>query len=507
MKIRAFILLMSFLLAIKPAFSQNEPVAQDGTGSFGMPKGADYSRWSAGLTFGVSHLLGDLLKGSQNNNRYLEQALVKPVYGLQVNYQLTHSIGLRGRFLRSSFAGNDVDIIDRDGNTVQFPGQAPDPKEWAVRFESPLTEGTLEMTYNFGNISFLSRNKNFHFVACLGLGTYNFDAKVYADSAFATDSLIRKSGKISELMIPFGLGFKYKIKNVDLGLSVDYRRTFTDKMDATVRQFSENDSYVMLNLGINYNFGNKRKPMEWVNPLEIVYNDISDIKAKVEVISGDKDNDGVSDLFDKDNSTPEGSKVYGDGTAVDTDGDGVIDSQDADPFTPKGVQVDQNGAEIDTDKDGVPDSKDLEPNTGNGSLVNHQGITLAKAGEFGKDGAGINGNKGSDGKDGAGYLPSVFFNLGSATITTAYQDRLLLVARVLKANPALKIKVIGNCDIIGSVDENIKLGQRRADNVKNHLVKQYGIDPARISSETKGKGEPMASNLNNMNRRVDFVVE
>jgi len=504
MKPRAFILLLLLPGLISTAYSQDQPTTEGSTGAFGMPKGGDYARWSVGATFGVSHMLGDLLKGAQNNNRYLEQGLARPSYGIQANYQLTHSIGIRARALRSSFAGNDVDIIDRDGNTVQFPGQSPDAKEWAVRYETPLTEGTLEMTYTFGNISFLSRNKNFHFVASLGLGTYNFDAKVYADSAFAKDSLIRKSGNISEMMIPIGLGFKYKIKNVDLGLAVDYRRTFTDKMDATVRLFSENDSYLMLNLGINYNFGSKRKPMEWVNPLEIVYNDISDMKAKMDVISGDKDNDGVSDLFDKDNSTPEGSKVYGDGTAVDTDGDGVIDSQDTDPFTPKGVTVDQNGTEIDTDKDGVPDSKDLEPNTGNGSLVNHQGITLAKAGEFGKDGIGTSG---ANGKDGAGYLPSVFFNLGSAKININYQDRLLLVAKVLQANAGLKIKVVGNCDITGSVDENIKLGQRRADNVKDHLVKQYGIDPSRISTITKGKGEPMASSLDNMNRRVDFIIE
>ena len=40
----------------------------------------------------------------------------------------------------------------------------------------------------------------------------------------------------------------------------------------------------------------------------------------------------------------------------------------------------------------------------------------------------------------------------------------------------MKIKVIGNCDVQGGADENIKLGQRRADSVKSQLVKQYGID-------------------------------
>jgi OOP family OmpA-OmpF porin len=242
--------------------------------------------------------------------------------------------------------------------------------------------------------------------------------------------------------------------------------------------------------------------MEWVNPMEIVYNDMADMKEKIDIISGDKDKDGVSDLFDKDNSTAEGTKVYGDGTTVDTDGDGIADGKDADPFTPKGAKVDANGAEMDTDGDGVADSRDLEPSTGAGSLVNFQGITIAKPGDFGKDGVG-----GANGKNGTGFLPSVFFDLNSATIKNINYDRLLVIAKVLKANPDLKLKVTGNCDARGNEDQNLKLGQRRADNVKDHLVKQYGIDPARITTESKGEKEPMATTLNPMNRRVDFAIE
>jgi dipeptidyl-peptidase-4 len=37
-------------------------------------------------------------------------------------------------------------------------------------------------------------------------------------------------------------------------------------------------------------------------------------------------------------------------------------------------------------------------------------------------------------------------------------------------------------------------------------VKEFGIDAARLSTESKGETEPMASKLNAMNRRVDFSV-
>lgn len=465
----------------------------------GLPRPSDYDRLSAGVNFGLCHLFSDVLFGSGgNNNRYLQQGLFKPVIGLNVHYQLSHSIGLRARGLSTSFAGYDVEKLPDDTGKVRLTG---------IKFSSPVKEGSLELTYNFGNISFLNRNKNFHFVTTLGIGLFNFSTEVKRDSA--DDKLIRTSGNISEIMIPMSFGFKYNVNKVSVGVAFEYRKTFSDNVDATEKEFSETDNYAMVNLGINYSIGKKNKPMEWVNPLEVVYNDLADMKEKVDIISGDKDNDGISDLFDKDNNTPQGSKVYGDGTAVDTDGDGIIDMNDADPFSPKGSQVDANGQEIDTDADGVPDSRDLEPNTSPGTVVNFQGLSIAKPGEFAANGGlnGRDGTSGTSGVSGTGYLPSVFFDLGSSQVKAVYHDRLLTIARALKANPNANLRITGNCDVSGGSDENMKLGQRRAEGVKEHLVKQYGINSSRIRTESKGKNEPEATGLNAMNRRVDFSLE
>lgn len=501
MKFKSLLCLLLISISL-PSFAQT---TSSSSTNYGLPKKSDYDRWSVGLTVGGSYLLGDLLKGGQNNGRFLKDAIAKPAFGLQVHNQLTHSIGLRARGIISTFQGSDVEYLDSNYKSVEFPGSGgPSTKEWAVTYESPMYEGALEMTYNFGNISFLNRNKNFHMVATLGIGFFNFDAEVKSDSS--NSILLRKSGKITEIMIPMSLGFKYKINKFDVGLALDYRKAFTDNVDATVKTYSEFDNYLMLTAGVNYTFGKKNKPMEWVNPMEVVYNDLADMKEKIDILSGDKDKDGVSDLFDKDNNTAEGSKVYGDGTAIDSDGDGVIDSKDSDPFTAKGAKVDANGQEMDTDGDGVADSRDLEPSTGAGSLVNFQGVTIAKAGEFGADGVG-SGSNGANGKNGTGFLPSVFFDLGSATIKPNFNDRILVIAKVLQANPKIKVKITGNCDVRGNETENAKLGQRRADNVKNHLIKQYGIDASRLSTESKGEKEPMATSLNPMNRRVDFSVE
>ncbi len=493
------------MLLVSSTLLQAQQSSSQTTTTYGLPKPKDYDRWSVGVALGLTHLEGDLLNGSPNNNRLLEQAEVNFGYGLQVHRQLSHSIGLRVRGYISKFTGRDHDFLDTLGN-IYDPGVNPPSttssskyKDTPERYQSPLMEGILDMTYNFGNISFLDRNKNFHFIATLGIGVFNFNGKVYADTF--PERLLRTSGNITELMIPMSLGFKYKISKVDVGLAFEYHRTFSDMVDVTRRSLSEYDHYIMLNLGINYTFGKKNKPMEWVNPMQIVYNDLNDMKEKIDVLSGDKDNDGVGDLFDKDNSTPEGTKVYGDGTAVDTDGDGIPDSKDADPFTAKGAKVDANGKESDIDADGVADSKDLEPNTEPGALVNFQGVTIPVGASGGN---GVNGNNGNNG---TGYLPSLFFDLGSAMIKPVYYDRILVIAKVLKTNPSLKLRISGNCDIRGNEALNKKLGQKRADAIKKHLVEQYAVDASRITTETKGKEDPAANKLNAMNRRVDFSIE
>ena len=500
-------LLLAFCL-----FITGTTFAQTTTGG-GLPNKKDFDRMSIGLKLGVTHLNGDLLSGPQNNSRMLDELNFNLGYGLMFNYQLTHSIGLRASGMLSKFESYDKEYLyNSKGTWLPFNAANPNaPTTFGLfpdKYESNMYEAALEMTYNFGNISFLNRNKNFHMVATIGAGLFHFDGDVTLDGTSniisGTDtvkagSVLRSSGSSSELMIPLSLGFKYKIGKIDLGLAMEYRKTFTDNVDATVKTYSEYDSYYMLNAGVSYTLGKKSKPMEWVNPMEVVYNDIADLKEKVNILSGDKDKDGVSDLFDKDNATPEGTKVYGDGTTVDTDGDGVADSKDADPYTAKGAKVDANGQEVDTDGDGVADSKDLEPATESGSLVNFQGITIAKPGQHGKD--GVNGSNGS------GYMPSIFFDLGSATVKSVYNDRIFVIAKMMKTNPSVNITITGNCDVTGSDNENQRLGARRAENVKEILVKSFGIDGSRITTETKGSKDPVAVKLNSMNRRVDFSVK
>jgi outer membrane protein OmpA-like peptidoglycan-associated protein len=51
----------------------------------------------------------------------------------------------------------------------------------------------------------------------------------------------------------------------------------------------------------------------------------------------------------------------------------------------------------------------------------------------------------------------------------------------------------------------MELGQRRADAVKDYLVENYGIDPNRIETLSKGKSEINSPRFN-INRRVDVLI-
>jgi outer membrane protein OmpA-like peptidoglycan-associated protein len=79
----------------------------------------------------------------------------------------------------------------------------------------------------------------------------------------------------------------------------------------------------------------------------------------------------------------------------------------------------------------------------------------------------------------------------------------------MKDNPDLKLTVVGFCDYTASDAYNMKLSQRRAEEVKRLMVKKYGIDENRISVDWKGKTVAFGDIHYELNRRVSFyrVIE
>lgn len=82
-------------------------------------------------------------------------------------------------------------------------------------------------------------------------------------------------------------------------------------------------------------------------------------------------------------------------------------------------------------------------------------------------------------------------------------------AALLNKYPNVKIQMEGHCDERGTVEYNLALGERRANQAKNYLV-SLGIPSARISTISYGKEKPLDPSHNEeawaKNRRAHTVV-
>jgi outer membrane protein OmpA-like peptidoglycan-associated protein len=103
----------------------------------------------------------------------------------------------------------------------------------------------------------------------------------------------------------------------------------------------------------------------------------------------------------------------------------------------------------------------------------------------------------------------ILFDVNSDKIKPESGGALKDIANVLKENAGVKVKIVGHTDSDGDDKANMTLSEKRAAAVKNHLVKEYGIDEASLTTEGKGESEPADKNPTPEgkanNRRVEFV--
>ena len=107
-------------------------------------------------------------------------------------------------------------------------------------------------------------------------------------------------------------------------------------------------------------------------------------------------------------------------------------------------------------------------------------------------------------------LPSeVMFAYDSAKINPGFLPTLGKVADLMNRAPRTRARVVGHTDNVGSDSYNLDLSLRRAESVAAFLTAQ-GVNNRRLSTDGRGKDEPIASNATpegrQMNRRVDIVI-
>ncbi|MFY2764670.1 OmpA family protein [Arenimonas sp. MALMAid1274] len=111
--------------------------------------------------------------------------------------------------------------------------------------------------------------------------------------------------------------------------------------------------------------------------------------------------------------------------------------------------------------------------------------------------------------DGRIALYGIQFDTNKSALRAESRDTIAQIAKLLAAQPDLKLDVVGHTDNVGDAASNLKLSQRRADAVVTSLVEDHGIDEARLTGRGEGLGKPIADNATEegraKNRRVELV--
>jgi outer membrane protein OmpA-like peptidoglycan-associated protein len=213
----------------------------------------------------------------------------------------------------------------------------------------------------------------------------------------------------------------------------------------------------------------------------------------------DNDFDGIPDKDDKCPLEPEDKDGFQDEDGCpdpDNDGDGLSDKVDQCPNEPEdkdGFEDDDGCPDPDNDKDGVLDADDKCPTEAgvppDGCPKKYKLVVVTE--------------KKIEIKQ------TVYFDFNKATIKPVSFPLLDEVAQALKDNPKIKVEVQGHTDSVGDDNFNLKLSQKRAESVRNYLIKK-GISSDRMEPKGYGENVPIADNRTkegrDQNRRVEFVI-
>ena len=99
----------------------------------------------------------------------------------------------------------------------------------------------------------------------------------------------------------------------------------------------------------------------------------------------------------------------------------------------------------------------------------------------------------------------------SAEIQPRYYDEVNKVGDYMKKYPTTTALIEGHTDNVGSPELNMKLSQKRAENVVKYLVDKFGIEASRLSAKGYGSTRRIAYNNTpegrQKNRRINAVID
>ena len=376
--------------------------------------------------------------------------------------------------------------------------------------------GSVETTWQSGNIQLLislnnlvwnansNRKVNVYALAGGGLNRFKVDVtNQISKDLNPLDYVLQSNGDL-------GAGLAFRLSNrFNIGFETKASLLFgnhADRLDGVDRQ--DNDILSYSSIRLNFNLGNTEKraePLYWVNPMENILKDITELKDRPTFDLTDSDGDGVIDLIDEDNATPEGVVVNTRGLPLDSDGDGIPNYEDDEPYLVEGSRIVTRPGSGDN-----PNGSENSPLTTEDDVERIVDEKLRGLGNG--PGGGANGGGGFSNGNTAeminAFLPIIHFAIDSYKIRYADYGNLASIAKLMKANPNLKIVVTGFTDKTASDSYNNDLSFRRAKAAIEHLSNVHGIARSRLLLNYSGENDPLvpATGSSLMNRRTEFRV-
>ncbi|AKK71810.1 membrane protein [Chryseobacterium sp. P1-3] len=397
-----------------------------------------FNDWSISVGAGVPLLQSSDLTSIKNGNG-------KNLFGysayVSIDKAITHAFGLKLQYDR--------------GETRQgwFNTKDTAPDATAVGARTQYDAISILGDVNFSNL--LRRVDNhspyrwaLHGYAGVGTLAYRAYQKDIKGQRLMTEV---KPFKLGSMFMQAGAGLKFKVnRRIDIEGRLMYVVTGDDEFDgggdaySAINKRSEqvSDNFFNATLGLSLKLGKHESHLMWHDPLQEIYYKLDVLANKnqdIEVCKkGDADNDGVCDDWDRQLDTPAGARVDGAGVALDTDLDGVIDLYDKCVTVPGPVE--NNGC----------------PTTTTGPVVE----TETK-------------------------LEGIEFDLNSDRILPSNTPILNNAVNYINSSSGA-YNVIGATDTRGTDAYNQKLSERRANNVKNYLIKN-GVQSDKLKAIGKGE--------------------
>ena len=410
------------------------------------PPSNKLNTWSIGVNAGALSPISPL--GGKNDFSNWKTNLG---YGLYIKKQITPYFSLKLDGVRGKLSGNNDEPFD---NGIAINGGN-------TAFETDLNyAASLNAVVNMFNIDMFKKENMLQLYASAGAGLAGYKTKI--TNAGRTSQYTEDN--ISELVVPVGLGAKFKLAdkvNLDLGWTVSF--VDGDNLDGTYRS-NNNDKYNYAYAGLEYSLGNGEKQLAWHNPVALTYDEALAAKETANALKGDLDAQKAENAR---------LRADMDNILTDSDGDGVADKLDKCPNTPKGVVVDGSGCPL-----------KVETTTTKVIVTEADRKVVDEA------------------------IRNLEFDLGKATLRPRSFPTLNKVAALL-VEKNFSLKLAGHTDNTGSMKLNLRLSKQRAEAVKAYLVGQ-GANASRIEATGYGPNQPIASNKTKegrqKNRRVEFTL-